>query len=169
MLQRVLVAAFLLVAAASAPSAQVERRSPSLEGTVGHAAFLDEDPVDHVVFGGAARVAVSPRVSAGPEVVYMIGPGEDRDLFVTGNVWFDVLRPSGSAPHRAMPYLVAGIGLMRHRDEFFRDFTVNEFAATGGVGVRIALGDRWYVAPEARLGWEAHTRLTATVGYTFGR
>jgi Outer membrane protein beta-barrel domain len=169
MLQRILIGSFLLFVATSSAGAQPASRSPSVEGAIGHAAFVDEDPVDHVTFGGAARVALSPRVSVGPEVVYMIGPGEDRDLFLTGNLWFDFFGPTADGPRRATPYLIVGAGLMRHQDEFFRDFTTHEGAVTGGIGVRIAIGDRWYVAPEARLGWEPHSRLTATVGYTFGQ
>ena len=167
--QRVLMASCALFLTASTASAQIDDRPIHVEGSIGHAAFVDEDPVDHVIFGGAGRFGLSPRVSVGPEMIYMIGPGEDRDLFLTGNVWFDILAPTGGTPRRAAPYVVVGAGLMRHRDEFFRDFTSTEFAVTGGFGVRIALNDRWYLAPEARLGWEPHTRLTASVGYTFRR
>ncbi|HEV3484015.1 MAG TPA: hypothetical protein VG106_01305 [Vicinamibacterales bacterium] len=139
----------------------------SVEATVGHAAFLDEDPIEHSIFGGSVRFALTPRLSVGPEIVYMIGPGHDRDMFVTGNLWFDLLGADGGSPRRVTPYLIAGGGLMRHRDEFFADFTANEGAVTGGIGVRIAVTDRWYVAPEARLGWEPHSRLAVTVGYRF--
>jgi hypothetical protein len=169
MRQRVFVAILVLLSVASTASAQSEPRSPRVEGIVGHAAFVDESPINHFVFGGAVRFPLSPRVSVGPEAVYMIGPGEDRDLFLTGNVWFDFFRPTGNTLRRVTPYLIAGAGLMRHTDEFFRDFTSNEWAFTGGVGVRIAITDRWYIAPEGRLGWETHSRLTASVGYTFGR
>ena len=165
MFQRMALALVFVCAGGAAASAQ--DRSPRIEGTAGHAAFVDEDPIDHFMFGGAARLALTPRLSVGPEVVYMIGPGADRDLFVTGNVWFDLLRPG--AGRRVTPYVVAGGGFMRHRDEFITDFTSTEGAFTGGVGLRIALHDRWYIAPEARLGWETHSRLTASVGYAFGR
>ena len=117
--------------------------------------------------GGAFHYPLSPRVWVGPEAVYMIGPGNDRDLFLTGNIWFDVSAPPRGGLRRITPYLVAGIGFMRHTEEFLADFTAYEWAFTGGAGVRIRLGDRWYVAPEARLGWEAHSRLSAAVGYTF--
>jgi hypothetical protein len=165
---RALLMSALFLTGAEIASAQTSRQSLSVEGIVGHAAFVDEDPIDHVLFGGAFRYPVSPRVSVGPEIVYMIGPGRDRDLFLTGNVWFDVLAPRRGVVRRVTPYIVAGAGLMRHTDQFV-DFTVHEWAVTGGVGVRIALNDRWYVAPEARLGWEPHVRLSASVGYAFNR
>jgi hypothetical protein len=166
---RALATSALLLCTASVGSAQTDRPAASVEGIVGHAAFLDEDPIDHVVAGGVLRYPISARLSVGPEVVYMIGPGQDRDLFLTGNVWFDFLGPRGDGVRRVTPYLVVGAGLMRHTDEFITDFTVHEWAATGGLGVRIALNDCWYVAPEARLGWEAHSRINVTVGYRFGR
>jgi hypothetical protein len=122
-----------------------------------------------LIFGGAFRYPLSPRVSIGPELVYMIGPGHDRDLFVTGDIWFDFIPRQRGVPARFSPYLVAGVGLMRHSDESLRDFVVHEWAFTGGIGLRIALNERWYVAPEARLGWEPHARLSGSVGYAFGR
>ena len=165
MLQKFMFVSLLLGFTAATAHAQ-SGRSTSMEATLGHAAFLDEDPIEHSLFGGSVRFALTPRVSVGPEVVYMIGPGHDRDVFVTGNLWFDLLGANGGSPRRVTPYLIAGGGLMRHRNEFFGDdFTSNEGAATGGIGVRIALTDRWYVAPEARLGWEPHSRLAVTVGY----
>ena len=153
----------LLFSSASICHAQTEPRA-NIEGTLGHAAFLDEDPIDHFVSGGAFRYRLSPRVSVGPEVIYMVGPGQDRNLFLTGNLWFHFTEPR--ADRRATPYFVLGGGLMRHRSEFI-DFVAYEGAVTGGIGVRIALNERWYIAPEARLGWEPHTRLSANVGYTF--
>jgi hypothetical protein len=165
---RVFIASFLLLSAAAICHAQTGR-TPSIEGIAGHAAFLDEDPVDHVIAGAALRYTLSPRVSIGPEIVYMRGPDLDRDLFLTGDVWFDFLAPGPYGPRPVTPYLVAGAGLMRHTDRFTPDFTAYEFAVTGGLGLRIRLTDRWYIAPEGRLGWEPHSRFSASIGYTFDR
>lgn len=165
---RAIALAALFVCVPLSLYAQSGRPVVAAEAIAGHAAFVDEAPIHHFVAGGALRYPLSARVGVGPEVVYMAGPGHDRDLFVTGNIWFDFLRPRAGEVRRVTPYFVAGAGLMRHTDRFSRDFTVHEWAATGGFGFRIALNDRWYVAPEARLGWEAHSRLTVSVGYRFG-
>ena len=112
---------------------------------------------------------ITPRLGLGPEVVYMRGPGADRDLFVTGNVTYDVvsLRPR---PLLVVPYVVVGGGFFRHTDRFRSGpFTSYEGAFTGGGGLRVWVSDRVYVAGEARVGWELHTRYTAQVGLRLGR
>jgi hypothetical protein len=59
---------------------------------------------------------------------------------------------------------------MVHQPEFdFLGGPYYEGSFTGGGGVRFNVNDRWYVAPEARIGWEPHIRITGTVGYRLGR
>ncbi len=147
------------------PAAAQSRPAPVLEGALGWAGFVDESMIHHTVFGSAVRFYLSPRFSAGPELAYMVGPGDDRDLIVTGNVMFDVLAPTGGAPRRVTPFLLAGGGLFRHADTFQSGpYASTEGAFTLGLGVRAWTSRRTYVAMDARLGWEAHIRLAATVG-----
>ncbi len=95
----------------------------------------------------------------------MVGPGADRDLIVTGNVMFDVLAPTAAGPRRVTPFLVAGGGLFRHSDRFpSGTFSSTEGAFTLGLGVRAWTTRRTFVAVDARLGWEPHLRVAATVG-----
>lgn len=141
-----------------------ERPAPAVDLSIGYAGFVDEATIDHFMIGGGMRWHVTPRVSLGPEVVYMIGPREDRDLFFTGNVTFDILDFTA-----VTPYLVAGGGLMLHRDVFRTGpFWSNEGTFTAGGGVRARLTDRLYVAPELRIGWEPHWRVSATFGWRLG-
>jgi hypothetical protein len=96
----------------------------------------------------------------------MRGPGDDRDLIVTGNVWLDFLPPS----RRVTPFFVAGGGLFRHSDRFGSEtFASTEGAFTSGVGVRGWLNERVYVAGDVRVGWELHLRAAGTIGVAFGR
>jgi hypothetical protein len=137
----------------------------ALEFSSGWAGFVDDATIHHAVFGGGARFYLTPRISVGPELVYMVGPDDDRDWMLTGNLTFDVLRPIDNRPRRITPYLLAGGGIFQHRDRFFRrTFTATEGAFTGGGGVRLFLTRSLYIAPEARLGWELHQRLTVTIG-----
>lgn len=156
--------AAILTVLASCAFAQ-DRRSAAAEGFAGYAGFVDEEIIGHTVFGGAARWYLLPRLAVGPELVYMIGPGDDRDLVFTGNVTFDFL----AAPHAVTPFLVAGGGIFRHSDKFGgRSFSSTEGSFTGGGGVRIPVGERLYVAPEFRIGWEPHYRFSVAVGWKLG-
>ena len=154
--------AVLILALAQSAGAQ-DRHKGSVEAVGGWTGFVDDAMINHGIVGGAARWNVSPRVSIGPEIVYMIGPGDDRDLFLTGNVTFDVF-----SNRRVTPFFVAGGGLFRHSDRVgFGSFSSTEGAFTGGGGVRFLIGERFYLAPEARLGWELHTRLSMSAGWRF--
>ena len=148
-----------------APSAFAQGRRTAAEGFAGYAGFIDDSTVHHSAFGGALRWYLLPRVAVGPELVYMKGPGDDRDLVFTGNVTFDFL----SGPHAVTPFLVAGGGIFRHGDRFFgQTFSSTEGSFTAGGGVRIPIGERLYVAPEFRIGWEPHYRVSVAVGWRFG-
>lgn len=165
-----LTAALMLGTAVTAAAQDAARPAPVVEGSVGWAGFGDEGIVHHTLFGAGARVYVSRRVSIGPEVQYMVGPGSDRDLILTGNVIFDVLGPMAAKPRRTTPYLVAGGGLFRHTQRFFSGTsTSTEGAFTVGAGVRTWLNDRVFAAVDARLGWEPHLRVAGTVGVALGR
>jgi hypothetical protein len=152
-----------LVAGAQTPA----RPAPTVEVTAGYAGFADEGVIHHAVVGAAARAYVSPRVAVGPELVYMVGPNEDRDLILTGNLTFDLRR---SRPGIVVPYLLAGGGLFQHSDRFgTQTFRSREGAFTAGAGARAWVSDRAYVAGEYRLGWEVHYRITGHVGVAIGR
>jgi hypothetical protein len=155
-------------ASAAAQTAAQPRPAAAVEFTAGYAGFVDDAMIDHGVFGGALRVHLSPRVSVGPELVYMAGPDGDSDLFLTGNLTFDVIAPRPSS--RVTPFLVIGGGVMRHTHRIGPlSFSSSEGAVTGGAGVRAWVGERVYLASEFRIGWELHYRLTGSVGVTLGR
>jgi hypothetical protein len=159
---RLLAAALLLVAT----PAFAQSPGAAAEVAAGYAGFVDDAYIDHFVIGGTTRFYLSPRISVGPELVYMRGPGEDRDLFVTGNVTFDVLSPR--AERRVTPFLVVGGGFSRFSDRIGpNDFSSFEGAVTGGGGARIMLTDRLYALGEFRIGWEPHYRMTGGVGVTW--
>lgn len=155
----------VLLGGLAVPVLAQERPAPSAEFQAGWVGFVDETPINHALFGGAARVYLTPRLAVGPEIDYLRGPGTDRDLFATGNLTFDVRRPRNGHPPRVSPFLVAGAGLGRHSFRFGPlDYSHTEGAFTGGGGVRVWLTDRLYAAAEARLGWEPHLRIGGAVG-----
>jgi hypothetical protein len=141
------------------------RPAPAVELLVGYAGFVDDATIDHAIVGAASRVYVTPRVAVGPEFVYMRGPNSDRDLFLTGNLTFDVLPPSDGRPRRVTPFLVAGGGFFQHSDRFGAStFTSYEGAFTAGGGFRGWMTERIYALADVRFGWELHARVNAGIG-----
>jgi hypothetical protein len=154
--------------AAAPAAAQQPRSDPNVttEFIGGYAGFVDESLIDHGVVATTTRYRLSEKISLGPELVYMVGPGHDRDLFLTGNVTFDFLtRRIGARRGSVNPFLVVGAGFMRHSTRFGTgDFASFEGALTAGGGVRMWISERVHAIGEYRLGWEPHVRVTGGIG-----
>jgi hypothetical protein len=150
-------------------AAQSVRPQPAVEILAGHAGFADDATIEHAVFGGAARVYLTPRISVGPEITYMRGPNTDRDWFFLGNFTWDVRRPQAGRPPRVSPFLIAGGGFFTHSDRFpSGTFTSSEGAFAAGGGTRVHVNDRVYVMGDFRIGWELHYRVTGGIGVRVG-
>jgi hypothetical protein len=158
----------LLLVGALPVAAQTARPSPIVEFQTGYAGFIDESWIKRLVIGGAGRVFVSPRVAVGPEFFYLHASGNEHDWTLTGNVSFDLLRES---PTRAFtPYLVAGAGLLSQTTQVGTGpYTSKDATFSGGAGARIALGKRFFIAPEFRMGFEPEVRVGVAIGIRPGR
>src|SRR5262245_30889380 len=68
--------------------------------SVGWAGFVDDATKHYLLVGGSVRRSITPRVSIGPELVFMSNSDEVRDLNVllTGNVVFDMAPGRRLAP-----------------------------------------------------------------------
>ncbi|HEY3026284.1 MAG TPA: hypothetical protein VGJ55_09070 [Pyrinomonadaceae bacterium] len=133
------------------------------------------DNYRHTVVAGSVRIYLYRRLSIEPEVMYMQRGDFDRDWVFTPHVAVDLLDSRG----RIVPYAIAGVGVEHHRDQFtFDDFfngnalvtrkvSVNVISANAGVGVKLFLTDRLFVAPDIRVGHEPSFRATVSVGYVF--
>jgi hypothetical protein len=149
----------VLIPIALAGAASASAQTPTVDGVYGRAWFVDDAAIPHHTLAAAVQVPVTAKLSIGPEVSFLIGPGSDRDLIATGNVTY-AFRPTGVSP-----FVVAGGGLFRHSDRFgAATFTSTEGAFTTGGGVRVPIAPRWFVAPEARVGWELHTLVQVRCG-----
>jgi hypothetical protein len=149
----------------AAAEAQSIRPPASVEVLAGHAGFADDATIEHSVFGGAARVYLTPRISIGPEITYMRGPDADRDWFFLGNLTFDFRHPRSGRPPRVSPFLIAGAGFMMHSDRVGTGiYTSGEGAFAAGGGARVHITDRLYAMGDLRFGWELHYRITGGVG-----
>ena len=161
------------VCGAAEPVLAQDNPAPIIEVIVGRSSFIDEVWDHFTTIGGGARIYVTPRLAIGPEVAYLDGAFdalEASNLSVTGNVTFDFIRDDRR--QRFVPYLAAGGGYLRQRtlvgsgpgSTALRPFTSGEGTVSGGLGVRIALASRVFIAPEFRMGWEPETRVAVMIG-----
>jgi hypothetical protein len=169
-LVRVTVCALgLLAVPMAAVAVAQDRPAPTLELSGGWVGFADDGIVSEPVGGGAARLYLLPRISVGPEVVY-IGGDNHSHLMVTANVTWDVLAPVNGRPRQVTPYFVTGGGIFQTRESFITGtFTSREGAFTAGGGIRGLVGQRMLVGVDARVGWELHLRLTGMIGLQLER
>ena len=162
---RSFILAFTVLAAT--PAAAQPSQKLAADFMVGYAGFVDEALIGHGVAVTGIRYQLSRRVSIGPEVVYMVGPGHDRDLFLTINMAVDFLvRHAGSRTATVNPFVIGGGGIMRHANRVgTRPISALEGAWTAGAGARFWLSERAYAIGEYRLGWEPHVRVTGGLGF----
>lgn len=162
----VIVAAAIGVMGTMPAAAQQAERHGVVEGGGGYASFVDDSPMRHGVIQGSGRFYVSSRVAVGPEFTYMRGPRADRKWFLTGNATIDLL-PRGRQT-TVRPYVIAGGGVTHMMTRVGTGpYSSDEGTFTAGVGARVGSSSRWYVAPEFRLGWEAHWRANVVIGRRF--
>lgn len=168
---RVAIVAFVLLAVLMADLvvAQV-RPGTTVDVAAGWVGFADDgEIVSESLIGGAARWYLRPRLSVGPELVYIHGTNHSH-LVVTGNVTWDVLDPTNRRHRAVTPFLVAGGGVFQTRGHFFNGtYTSSEGAFTAGGGVRARVADRVTLGVEMRMGWEPHIRINGLVGLQLGR
>jgi Outer membrane protein beta-barrel domain len=165
----------LLVAFAISISAQEGSVAPRAEikGTFGYSDFgIDEESYPHFVAGSSLRVYVTRRISLEPEFLYMRRSSVDDDFLFQQNVAYDFLDPG----KRFVPYVIGGVGVLHHRGRYngfdfdtgqprVFDTSGHTWSASGGVGAKIFVTKRLFVAPELRLGVEPTFRAQASVGY----
>ena len=160
-LSRLLILTFLWVSPAFA---EPLAGAMELRGTVGYSNFLDEGPLHHLVTGGSARFYVTNRLAVEPEFLFMYRSRQDIDFQVIPNVVFEFTKRES----RFQPYAIGGVGLQRHRElTGVGYYWSNSWTGSAGIGTKIFLSDRLYVAPEFRLGLEPIVRITGSVGYVF--
>jgi hypothetical protein len=145
-----------------------EMRRAAAEFSAGWMGFPDDgEVVSEALIGGAVRWHLTPRVSVGPELLWIAGAHHSH-LVVTGNMTFDMFSPMNGRPAPITPFIVVGGGLFRTNESFLNgDFSSTEGGFTVGGGVRGNPSDRITLGIDARLGWETHIRVNGFVGVRF--
>jgi hypothetical protein len=132
-----------------------------VRGTFGGSYFLDAPT--HFVGGGSVRFYLTRRLSFEPELLYMRGSRSDQDLVFTANLALDF-----ATSKRVKPYVIGGVGFLHHRElTGAGTFSATGWSGSGGVGVKVFLTEKLFIAPEARVGWEPLFRVTGSIGYRF--
>jgi hypothetical protein len=165
--------AVLAVCFGSILSAQAQDKSTvDLRATFGMRNTMTEgtcfDGNGQALGGGSLRFHASPRVSIGPEVLFVSAC--DRQTFtfyhpqMSGMLHLAVDLSDGQ---RFRPYILGGGGFVRHSSLAGRP-TRYRLEGSGGGGAKIFLSDRVFVAPEVQFGGRvAFVRLTGSLGILF--
>lgn len=163
-----IIAAVAALALWGRPVSAQERPSPALDLAAGWVGFADDGIVSELPIGAAFRFHLSPRISVGPEVTVIAGESHGHQV-LTGNLTFDFRPPRAGIPV-VTPFVVVGGGMFRTSEGFANrpSFSATEGAFTLGGGVRAPLSDRVGIGIDARLGWEAHLRITGVVSVALG-
>ena len=176
---RMLLPAAVTLLALLPQSALGQARTVDVRAHFGHATGLDDTPPYAWVGGATVTVATGPHSRFGIEVwrANMFGPYarfKRRARLFTG-VWEYEFAPG----RRVNPYVVAGFGYTQYRTltpnrghyidpsrPEFRWDKQGSIHYQGGLGIRLFVTRRLFVAPEVRTGFPL-LRSTVAVGYAF--
>ena len=134
----------------------------------------DNESYPHFVVGTAFRIHISRHWSIEPEFNYMRRSSNDQDYVVQPNVVYEF----NSVGNRVVPYLIGGVGFIRHKSVFHGsdfvtgapvtyDTSYKTWSASAGGGLKIFLSKHLFVAPEARVGRQPTVRAHVSIGYVF--
>jgi hypothetical protein len=112
----------------------------------------------HFVAGTAIRIHISRHWSVEPEFNYMRRSSNDQDYIVQPNVVYEF----NSLGNRVVPYLIGGVGVIRHKSVFHgSDFVTGApvtfdtsymtWSANAGAGLKVFLSKHLFVAPKPGL------------------
>jgi len=162
---------FLILLFGAQAEAQSVRHRFELIATVGRSAF-GEDEEGRNVFGSSLRYSITDGLGIEPEVLYMWedeGGVSNRSVTVIPHISLD-FKPKSNV----RPYLIAGVGWLHFtgtvRHSFLPspvNFSGNNLSWNVGVGVKIFLVRRVFLAPDFRAGHDPGARLTLNVGFAF--
>ena len=134
----------------------VGQRNAILEGTCSSGS-------GQPTIGGSWRYHVTPRWSIGPEISY--ARACDRQAFTYYHPQYSgMLQVTRDLTQgeRIRPYLIGGLGFVRHHSRYAP--AAARLEASGGIGTKIFLTKRAFVAPEVQVSGQA---LKYSVGVGF--
>ena len=143
--------------------------------TIGASDFgFEDESYPHLVVGAASRIHISRHWAIAPEFSFMRRNSNDHDYVFQPNLVYE-FHPRGT---RVVPYLIGGVGFIRHQGVFndvdsvtgapeTYDTSYKTWSASAGGGLKIFVSKHLFIAPEARIGREPTARATVSIGYVF--
>jgi hypothetical protein len=165
----------LFVASNGAAQDSGSRPHAEVKINVGATDFGDDnESYPHFMVGTAMRIRISRHWSVEPEFNYMRRSSNDEDYVVQPNVVYEFT----TSDKRVVPYLIGGVGVIRHKSVYNdTDFVTGApitfdtswttWSASGGAGLKIFVSKHLFVAPEARIGYQPTLRANVSIGYAF--
>ena len=128
----------------------------------------------HFVVGAATRIRITRHWSIEPEFSYMKRSSNDEDYIFQPNVVYEFNR----VEKRVVPYLIGGVGVMRHKGAYNSsdsptgvpvtyDTSYTTWTVNAGGGLKIFVSKNLFVSPEARIGLQPTIQGTVRIGYVF--
>ena len=142
----------------STSTIEAQDNKAAVRATVGGTRIFLDEPFS-ITAGGAIDLRLSDRLQVEPQILFS-NSSEFREIHVFGNVLWNLAQPD----RRLVPYVIAGAGLLSQTDKRI-DFHSSEFSLHGGFGVKAYFSERFFIAPEARLGFHAFPQFTVSLGF----
>ena len=166
-----LVVLFIVLGTAGAAERPAfgQPRTVDVQAVWGYNYGLDDSPPQALVGGVAVTVAVASHFRVGGEVLKanLYGPYstyKQRAVLLRA-----VLRHELLPGRRANPYWVVGVGQAQYRGLIpsYGWDVQNGLNVTGGIGIRLFVTERLFVAPEVRIGLAPLYHTTTAFGFAF--
>ena len=170
-----MAAVFLIPAAAPAQSSRVDLRAHW-----GYLYGLDDTPPEAWTGGGSVTAAVGPKLRLGIEVLHANLFGKYDSYKQRARLFHPVAEYEFLSNARFKPFMVIGIGYTQYRSWLpdpgahfdpslpkRRWETQGRIHYTAGLGARLFLTRRLFLAPEVRIGLVPLLRSTVSVGFAF--
>ncbi len=170
-----LTAVVLIPPAAPAQSSRVDLRAHW-----GYLYRLDDSPPEAWAGGGSVTAAVGPRLRVGLEVLHANLFGKYDSYKQRARLFHPMVEYEFLSNSRFRPFMVIGIGYTQYRSWLSdprarfdpslperRWETQGRIHYTAGLGARLFLTKRLFLAPEVRIGLVPVLRSTVSVGFAF--
>ena len=145
---------FIVMIVFACPTLEAQPRTPEPHFHFGTASFWEARR--HVTTGASFRYYFGKRGWAvEPEYSFMTD-GNHQDHMLIMNVVKDLTRPSG----KAVLYMILGGGM-----NWYRASRLGRGGLGWGMGVKVWANDRFFIAPQFRIGHEPNLRFSIYVGF----